>query len=314
LPTNSLWAISCFFNPAGYRRRYQNYVTFRQNLNVPLVAIELSYNGLFELRPGDAESIVQLRGSDILWQKERLLNVALSHLPSECRQVAWLDCDIVFENKDWAAATVDVLEQKTLCQPFRLLHHLAPDVPIDRQYAIETDRSLAYGLASGETPYARTPPGARPRWFKQGNAWAANRSLLERTGFYDRAIVGGGDKLMAFAAMGLSEKVNAYFLLSPAHAEDYYAWARTFNEEAEGQIGYVETDCFHLWHGDLKNRQYEERHAILRENHYDPAADISLDPQGCWRWNSPKYEMHRRIRDYFYERWEDGTALSQRAG
>jgi len=56
----NLWAITCYFNPVGYRRRLQNYRTFRQRLKVPLVTVELSFGQEFQLSSGDADVVVQL--------------------------------------------------------------------------------------------------------------------------------------------------------------------------------------------------------------------------------------------------------------
>jgi hypothetical protein len=153
----------------------------------------------------------------------------------------------------------------------------------------------------------------QPRWFKTGNAWAADRRLLDYTSLYDRAILGGADKLIAFAAMGRHEEMDAYIGFSRAHANDYCSWSRRFHAETGGRIGCAEVDVFHLWHGDLRDRQYQARHAILREHDYDPAADIALDPQGAWCWNSPKHELHRRVREYFHSRMEDGRQAAEGA-
>src|SRR5262245_37018879 len=68
-----LWAITSYFNPARYRRKLQNYRVFRERLAVPLVTAELAFDG-FDLDAGDAEVLVRVRGGDVLWQKERLLN------------------------------------------------------------------------------------------------------------------------------------------------------------------------------------------------------------------------------------------------
>src|SRR5262245_55052458 len=97
-----LWAITCYFNPIGYQRRLLNYRTFRRRLGVPLVTVELSFDGVFQLGQGDADVLVQLIGRDVLWQKERLLNLAVQATPDEGKQIAWLDCDVVFANADWA--------------------------------------------------------------------------------------------------------------------------------------------------------------------------------------------------------------------
>ena len=51
----TFWAITCYFNPVGYRRRLENYHLFRQRLNVPLVTVELSFDERFQLSAGDAD-------------------------------------------------------------------------------------------------------------------------------------------------------------------------------------------------------------------------------------------------------------------
>ena len=93
-----LWAITSYFNPMRYGRRLANYRLFREHLPLPLITVELSFGGQeeFDLREGEADVLIQLRGQDVLWQKERLLNVGLGALPSECTKVVWFDCDVVF--------------------------------------------------------------------------------------------------------------------------------------------------------------------------------------------------------------------------
>src|SRR5689334_5884496 len=97
-----LWAITSYFNPMRYERRRINYQLFRKSLRLPLLAIELAYGENFELVESDADILIQLRGKDVMWQKERLLNLALSALPPDCRKVVWVDCDVVFDSEDWA--------------------------------------------------------------------------------------------------------------------------------------------------------------------------------------------------------------------
>jgi hypothetical protein len=85
-----LWAITCYFNPCGYRRRAINYRTFWRHLQIPLLTVELSFDGRFELQEHDADRLIQLRAADVMWQKERLLNVGIRALPAECDRVAWI--------------------------------------------------------------------------------------------------------------------------------------------------------------------------------------------------------------------------------
>jgi hypothetical protein len=110
LASDNLWAVTSYFNPVGYRRRRENFRVFREQLTLPLVAVELSFNGCFELQPEDAEILIQIHGRDVMWQKERLLNVAVQSLPAACTQVAIVDCDVVFVRPDWTAALSRRLE------------------------------------------------------------------------------------------------------------------------------------------------------------------------------------------------------------
>src|ERR1700734_2279886 len=113
-----LWAITSYFNPVGYWRRLANYRLFRERLNVPLVAVELAYGPNFELNDDDAEILIQLRSQDIMWQKERLLNVALGALPKKCKKVVWVDCDIIFERRDWPEQVCRLLDRFVIVQSF----------------------------------------------------------------------------------------------------------------------------------------------------------------------------------------------------
>jgi hypothetical protein len=141
--------------------------------------------------------------------------------------------------------------------------------------------------------------------FKRGHAWCARRGLLKRFGLYDRNVLGGGDSLLAFAVTRQWDEAITFDDMSPAHAADYRQWALPFHEATLGEMGYIGGDIFHLWHGDLRRRKYRERVEALNESSYDPAADIALDTEGCWRWNSPKHEMHQKVHEYFVSRSED---------
>src|SRR5208282_3056212 len=113
-----LWAITSYFNPSNSRARLINYRIFKEHLRVPVVAVELSFGAQFELQSDDADIVVRLVGRDVLWQKERLLNLALRALPPECEAVAWLDCDVVFASSEWPERTQATLEKFSIVQLF----------------------------------------------------------------------------------------------------------------------------------------------------------------------------------------------------
>jgi hypothetical protein len=81
----------------------------------------------FELTKSDADILIQLRGGDILWQKERLLNIALQHLPNTCRKLALVDCDVIFELDDFCERVSGLLDRFKLVQMFSHAHHTPRD-------------------------------------------------------------------------------------------------------------------------------------------------------------------------------------------
>lgn len=307
-----LWTITSYFNPAGFASRLRNYRVFRAHLAPPLAVVELSVNGEFELGEDDAEIVVQIAGGDVLWQKERLLNVALRRLPDDCDRVAWVDCDVVFLNRSWAAYADRALEQFSLIQPFRERCNLTRDARVFSEANGGCDsisESIAYKIAMAEAHLDDFRQSDAPlvRRTTAGLAWVARRDLLEAHGLYDACILGSGDRAILCAAMGIFESGVSAVGMRGRQIEHYLAWAEPFHRAVGGHVGFVDGRVLHLWHGDLRNRSYAKRNEGLTKFEFDPFSDIVLDPSGCWRWkNGSKSEMHEYVRAYFDSRKEDG--------
>ncbi len=309
-----LWAITSYFNPLRFQRRLANFKTFRAKLNVPLVAVELAYDSAFELAEQDADILIRLRGGAVLWQKERLLNVALAALPPQCRNVAWLDCDIVFASPDWGAKAEGLLERAPLIQLFRHVHYLGPDWAPDGDTKPHLDftqpsATFAIGAGSSAAEVLGQRFGGRRFGYAPGLAWAARRDILERHGFYDFGIVGGGDRATACAVYRCSEELAQRHLMNAAQREMYFAWAERFAGTVSGETTFLPAEIFHLWHGDYPLRNVRTRFEGLQRFKFDPAVDIAIGDNGAWRWSSDKPDMHAYVRDYFASRKDDGTSV-----
>ncbi len=305
-----LWAITSYFNSEGYKSRLANYRIFRQRLSAPLAAVELSFNEHFELRSGDADVLIQLRGRDVLWHKERLLNLAISHLPPDCDEVAWLDCDAIFMQDDWPQRAGAALKRFALVHLFSERCNLRSGWTSDSLGSDSFDsvaQGFAYRLATGQATAddLRTPGAAPVRGFTTGLAWAARRGLIEEHGLYDACVVGGSDKAAVCAAIGKFEYALDALQMNLRQAEHYLAWARRFHASVRGRIGHIDGRVLHLWHGAMKDRRYGERYQGLKRFAFDPFTDIALDARGCWRWNTAKPQMHEYVRGYFNSRNED---------
>jgi hypothetical protein len=130
-------------------------------------------------------------------------------------------------------------------------------------------------------------------------AWAARRRMLETHGFYDAGVIGGGDALMAAAACGRAPDKARAFQMGPEQSRHYVAWASRFYEDVRGRISFVEGDVVHLWHGDLSDRRYKERFQDFQRFGFDPQHDLAQAPEGVWRWNSNKPELHNWVKGHF---------------
>ena len=307
-----LWAITSYFNPMRYQRRLANYRSFREHLAVPLLTVELSYGEDFELSEGEAEVLVQLRGGDVLWQKERLLNVALQNLPSECGKVVWVDCDVIFGREDWSEEVSGLLDDFPLVQLFKYVHYLPRDLPpgkVRSEAAMFSRTSVASAIASGLSTLAclTQPPESRMQdTYSTGFAWAARRELLDEYGFYDATIMGGGDRAMACATYGVFDSVMRFHSMNERQREYYLAWAEPFFESVGGAVSFADYELFHLWHGEMRDRKPRERHEGFERFGFDPYEDIAIDENRSWRWDSDKPDMHQYVKKYFASRREDG--------
>lgn len=305
------WVLTSYFNPERYHTRRRNFKIFSEHLEAPLIVVELSPDDFFELPYTEASLLCRRRSGHLMWQKERLLNIALSMLPAECRYVVWADCDIVFRSSGWLTGVREQLEHNLVVQLFRKVYHLK-DLPdpggAGEEDALFEETSIASRLTGGaqkEDAFAISPIRAHGGTCN-GMAWAARRDLLDRHGFYDGSIAGGGDTAMAGAAFGCFEQVIRAHRMNDDQRSYYLKWAEPFCESVAGRISFVDSNIFHLWHGRMKDRNSVSRHAKLSDLGFNPFEDIRLREDGLWTWNSEKEELHEYMKRFFAERREDG--------
>jgi hypothetical protein len=302
--SGDFWAITSYFNPAGFKRRRINYRRFRERMALPLLALELAFDRPFELSPGDADILIQLRGGDVMWQKERLLNLALDALPPECDTIVGVDCDVIFADDAWIEKTTRLLDGFALVHPFSLLYHMGPDWTPEQHAAAPLYARRSAVFLAREEPLAEVLKGIRIAY---GFAWAARRALFRNCRFYDACIIGGGDFALTCAAYHQIDVALRYHHMDGTRRHEHFlSWAEPFARAVGADIGYVDGVLMHLWHGAISNRHYVDRVDGLAAFGFDPYADLAIGPAGAWHWNSDKPDMHDYVRDYFAARREDG--------
>ncbi len=305
-----LWAITSFFNPSGYHRRLVNYRRFRAELRVPLATIELGFNGNFELADQDADQLVRVTDGDVMWQKERLLNLLVNQLPPECQYVAWIDSDVLLQDPRWPQRAVEQLATVSVVQLFSKLRDLGPDedLHVDIRCIPSVSAAVLGGRPVSDALLRR--PASTHAPVAHGMAWAARRELLARNGFYDGCVIGGGDTALLCAAYGIPEAIMGLWGMSAAQRDHYSRWAIGFRDDVKGEVSALTGEIHHLWHGELKDRRYLQRQNDLMAHRFDPYTDIRPGADGAWRWASDKPALHTLLRAYFDNRHEDGNSNS----
>lgn len=295
-----LAAVCCYFNPCRYRARLHNYHAFRAGIvktGIRLLTVELAI-GLQDWELGDIPDVLRVRAQDVLWHKERLLNLGIAQLIREgFTKIAWLDADILFHDPAWPAKLSASLDRCVLSQAFALAtrRRLRHDEPTTKP------GTLHFLHRTGQLNRELT-----------GLAWGARAELLSAHPLYDACIVGGGDRANCFAACYSQNNANAEaffdsicesFLMTPAQKEHYRRWATPFGAFVDGRIGFIDSRVEALYHGEHAARFYTTRHKLLID--FDPFQDIAYNADGCWRWASAKPHLHQRLYDYFLLRNED---------
>lgn len=304
-----LWALTTYFNPQGYSRRRANYRAFRAALSVPLLTVELAIDGRAELSSNDAERLVRLPAGDVLWQKERLLNVGLQSLPDACDAVLCADCDVLFLNEDWPVRVSAALEHGPVVQAFSRVVHA------DERYKAGDDLA-AHTVFVQDALAARPDPASdfagltrrRAGTPSVGHAWAFRRDILDTLGLFDSCVIGGGDSAIACAAFGAPDAAIALHGMTAPQVRRYRAWAAPFSDAVGGRVTAATGSIAHLWHGRMTDRQPQSRHAVLVRHEFDPYTDVRVNAHGAWEWCSDKPALHLELKAYFAGRREDARA------
>lgn len=282
----NLHVITCLFNPARSVQIVRNFQTFRAALGaLPITVAELALDeDPFVTGP----TSIRIRGTrkdHSLWQKERLLNLALKSLPADVDAVAWLDADVLLP-RSWYDDTCQLLKTAPVVQLFRLAHCQGANGAIEQSH-------LSYGQ------WAKTKRAGTCG--HPGFAWAARRNVLP-DGLFDSCLTGSGDAWMAdafFQTDGLDwlkPQVPAWLV------SKHETWSQRVRPQLDGTATCLTTDLIHLYHGERANRGYHTRPTFMTAANLQ-AVEVQLDRQGLYTTSNASFRQ--MMTDYFPSRGDD---------
>lgn len=314
-----LHVVTAVFNPIRWESRIRLYKDFRKHMlesGVKLTVVECAFGDRpFELEDDDPRvTHVGVRSRTLAWNKENLLNIALTRLPLDANYVAWIDADITFRNHKWAAETVHALQQYPVVQPWSHALDLGPrgEPMFQKGTHVQTSFCKVWRELGSIDDWWKARGGDAPTDYSYphpGYAWAARRDVLERLGgLIEASGLGAGDHQMAMGMIGHMEKA-VHSQTNPVYQHVIRSWGERAFSVVQGMLGYVEGTIEHHFHGSKPNRKYQERWQTLIEHDFNPITDTRKNLCGVMELAGNKPAMARAFDSYFRQRDEDANLL-----
>lgn len=311
--TEPLYVVTPIFNPVRWKSRWKLYQRFQKHIvdvggilytieaafgarehalvgaphkeesDTPMLAGEAGSDCKHDDARRATHRYIRMRVRDELWLKENLINVAVSHLPSDWKYVAWIDSDVMFTRPNIIGETIHQLQHYDFVQMFSHAQDVGPD------YRVLSDRPgfIAWHLAGGKLP---SPgyyyEGKRARQFAgvySGLAWACTREAWDNVGgLLDVAVHGGGDWHMAFALLG-EGMASVRRDVHPGYKRRVQQWQHFCDQHVRRNVGCVSGTITHFFHGKKVDRRYADRHELLAVTQFNPDTDLKRDAQGLYQ-------------------------------
>jgi len=305
--------ITTYFNYSGNKIILDNFKLFRKKIvsqGATLCVVELSLkNSEFELQKKDADYLIQVRSGSVMWQKERLLNIALKQLPQKYSKIAVIDADILFLDDSWLEKTIKALDKYNAVQLFRW----AVNMPRGKKslsalelssidFALDDNSKyfgVAYNIISNKN--LNLPKASFAEIGRTGMAWAFKRSIIENTGFFDKSISGSGDLFLALGMYTERTDLFQFRNICKGILFEYKKWVHNYKKNIGGKVFYLDNTIVHLWHGQRVNRNYFSRQVILSLFVFLPSRDLIINSYGCFEFRH-RFFLNLWMKNYFFIR------------
>jgi hypothetical protein len=261
--------ISCYCNSekSPYRlAAFHTWYNTIKHLNHRIIECVIG-DGESELDVFNDKDITTIRTPNLFWHKEAILNKIVSELPKQFKYIFWVDADVIFTNLDWLTDGVEVLQTNNILQPFEYcvhldIHQTEPsfnmNVITNSTYPNRLNNKVWRGFAANFASKVNWESENYNEHGHVGFAWGARREILDTVKLYDRALIGGADHVIAHAAAG---QINHSCICKAfgENIDEINEWSQRFSYIVNKKIGFVKGNLYHIWHGNIEDRQYLKR-------------------------------------------------------
>lgn len=294
--------VTVHFNPSGSERLKQTYEEWIHSLGV-LGKYVKCYEIVFDGKKPEIRNSIVINGTlekNCLWQKEALINLAFKNIPSNKKYFAWIDHDLVFNNPYWLVDSIKKIDSGV--DAVQLFDEV---IYLDRTGKnIHSSISRAFKKQNENLNYKSRNSHGCP-----GGAWIANVKRMKFCFPIPSIIIGSGDEWLAYGfycTEKLSKPMQDQLDIYSKDVKDSLLKYLKAICNMNIKTSFVQGKVFHLWHGDVQNRQYTTRHQIMEKHNFHPKKDVFVNENGILELTGNNPGIEKDLLSYFKERKEDG--------
>lgn len=289
-----------YFNPCKFKRSKLNLETICSHFsrfNIPVFIGQLFYydNGSIYLDLPHNIHIFNFHSNSVMFHKENIWNQIEKKVPSQYTKLIFLDGDIfINEPLQWYETIQQKLEYNDVVQPFSLLTYY--DINYKSIYNL---LCIIQAKKNREHTEIFQDINKYMMYSTFGFGFACRRDWFNNVdGFIEYSIMGGGDLLTFGSILNISFDTSLTFIKQ--------LYMHKFLEEFQSKITNTRYDCvpynvFHLFHGELNNRQYNSRFSLIEKLKLE---DLYKNKEGIIEFKSPN-TWNPIFLKYFQGRRED---------
>lgn len=253
LPIKTFKICTFYYNPKKDLRLKENFLKFLTQFELyqdKILIGMVDYDDELDIPDYFKENVIVVKGDikNPIWYKEILLNRMVDVIDTD--YVIWMDNDLIYENLDWLKNINSVVRGNDFVQLFETINYLDENGSV-----LGSNKSI---ISSGSNDIDRLlGEGYRP-----GGSWIGKTSILKDKKFFEKMYVGGGDTIFLYGLFGID---NGHTLKLVKNSNEFI-WREAvdwINTLERYRLGYLDVSINHLYHGDLKDRDYDNRYNKL---------------------------------------------------